>query len=176
VTVPPLFPHYAHTILVASFSKDLGLAGERIGYLAVHPDFAGADAVSAGIIFCLRTLGFVNAPALMQLAAADVLDASVDVAAYQQNRDFLYEGLTNLGYEVVRPEGAFYLFPKSPLADDREFVARLQRELVLAVPGCGFGRAGHFRLSYAVESDVIHRALPRFHKALHQVDGEPPHD
>jgi aspartate aminotransferase len=171
-TVPGLFELYPHTITVASFSKDLGLAGERIGYLAVHPQFENADEVLAGLIFCLRTLGFVNAPALIQLAIADVLDASVDVAAYQFNRDLLLGGLRDIGYEVVRPEGAFYLFPRSPIPDDTAFVARLQSERILAVPGQGFARPGHFRLSYALDPDVIRRSLPGFQRAFHEVTGE----
>ena len=164
--VPSLFDRYDQTVIVASFSKDLGLAGERIGYLVVHPRLTEAPAVLNGLIFCLRTLGFVNAPALMQRAVAELLDASVDIEAYRHNRDLLCEGLQAIGYEVRKPEGAFYLFPRSPIPDDTEFVRRLQEEHVLAVPGRGFGRAGHFRLSYALPPELILRALPGFERAF----------
>lgn len=164
-TVTPVFPLYEQAVVVNSFSKELGVAGERIGYLVVHPRFAEAPSYLAGLIFCLRTMGFVNAPALMQLAVADALDSSVDVDAYRANRNLFWNGLTKIGYEVVRPEGAFFLFPRSPIPDDVEFVKRLQRELVLSVPGVGFAQPGYFRLSYAVEPDVIERSLPRFEKA-----------
>ena len=166
IELPRLFDHYEHTVSIASFSKDLGLAGERIGYLVVHPDFPDAGPLLAGMIFCLRSLGFVNAPALMQRLVADVMDASVDVDAYRRNRDALFDGLTRIGYEVIKPEGAFFLFPRAPISDDVDFVARLQRESVLSVPGRGFACPGHFRLSYAVEPDVISKALPRFEKAF----------
>lgn len=166
--VPSVLSRYRGTILATSFSKDLGLAGERIGYLAVHPEFPGGRELFAGLVFCLRTLGFVNAPALMQLAVADCLDAAVDIDAYKRNRDELWGGLTAMGYQCVRPEGAFFLFPKTPLADDVEFCARLRAELLLAVPGVGFARPGHMRLSYAVAPEVLRRSLPIFERVLRQ--------
>lgn len=111
-------------------------------------------------------MGFVNAPALMQLAVADSLDSSVDVDAYRKNRDLLYDGLKEIGYDVVKPEGAFFLFPRTPLEDDVAFVRVLQKQNVLSVPGTGFNRPGHIRLSYAVETDKIERALPHFAAAF----------
>ncbi len=158
-TYPQIFPHYDRTIVVNSHAKDLGLPGERIGYIAVHPDYPGKGELVDGLIFCTRTLGFVNAPALMQHLVRALQDASVDVAEYQRKRDFLYAGLTELGYAVVKPQGAFYLFPQSPLADDAAFVDALQDWQVLAVPGRGFGVPGHFRLSYCVEDWVLAGAL-----------------
>jgi aspartate aminotransferase len=166
VEAPPVMPHYPATIAASSFSKELGLAGERIGYLIVHPDFPDAGETLRGLIFCLRTMGFVNAPALMQLAAAESLDSSVDVEAYRANRDLLHGALTGMGWAMEKPEGAFYLFPRTPIADDVEFVRRLQAERILAVPGSGFGRAGHVRLSYAVDRGVIERSLPQFERVL----------
>ena len=159
LTYPQIFPHYDRTIVVNSHAKDLGLPGERIGYIAVHPDYPGKGELVDGLIFCTRTLGFVNAPALMQHLIRALQDASVDVAEYQRKRDFLYAGLTELGYAVVKPQGAFYLFPQSPLADDAAFVDALQEWQVLAVPGRGFGVPGHFRLSYCVEDWVLTGAL-----------------
>lgn len=159
LTYPQVFPHYERTIVVNSHAKDLGLPGERIGYIAVHPDYPGKTELVDGLIFCTRTLGFVNAPALMQHLVRGLQDASVEVGEYQRKRDFLYGGLTGLGYSVVKPEGAFYLFPRSPLADDAAFVEVLQEWQVLAVPGRGFGVPGHFRLSYCVEDWVLAGAL-----------------
>ena len=159
LTYPQIFPHYDRTIVVNSHAKDLGLPGERIGYIAVHPDYPGKGELVDGLIFCTRTLGFVNAPALMQHLIRALQTASVDVAEYQRKRDFLYAGLTELGYAVVKPQGAFYLFPRSPLADDAAFVDALQEWQVLAVPGRGFGVPGHFRLSYCVEDWVLAGAL-----------------
>jgi aspartate aminotransferase len=166
VVVPTLFDKYDAVLVVASFSKDLGLAGERIGYLAMHPNFPEAAATTSAMVFCLRTLGFVNAPAMMQLAIADSLEASVDVESYRVNRYLLCDGLSSIGYELVRPEGAFFLFPRTPIADDVEFCRKLAAEHVLAVPGVGFGRRGHMRLSYAVAPQVIERAMPCFGRAF----------
>lgn len=169
VSVPPIMPHYNATIGISSFSKDLGLAGERIGYMLVHPEFPEADEVLRGLVFCLRTMGFVNAPAIIQLAVAKSLGATVDIDAYKRNRDRLYDALVGLGLEIVKPEGAFYLFPKSPLADDVAFVRVLQSERILSVPGAGFARPGYIRLSYAVEADVIERSIPQFEKVLKSI-------
>lgn len=166
VVVPQVMPRYPATLGISSFSKELGLAGERIGYLIVHPEFPEADEVLRGLIFCLRTMGFVNAPATIQLAVSKCLESSVDIEAYRRNRDRLYEALVEMGLEIVRPEGAFFLFPKSPLADDVQFVRALQKERVLSVPGAGFARPGYIRLSYAVEPDVIERSLPQFARVL----------
>ena len=166
VVVPPIMPHYKATLGISSFSKDLGLAGERIGYLLVHPEFPEADQILRGLVFCLRTMGFVNAPAIIQLAVSKSLGATVDVDAYRRNRDSLYDALVGMGMEIVKPEGAFYLFPKSPIPDDVAFVKLLQAERILSVPGAGFARPGYIRLSYAVEADVIERSLPQFAKVL----------
>src|SRR5262249_20490981 len=150
VRAPNVFAKYPFTMMATSFSKDLGLAGERIGYLAIHPEFPEFAEVLEGLCFCLRTLGFVNAPAAMQRVAAAALDASVEVEAYQTNRDRLLGGLREIGYECVTPEGAFFLFPKAPRGDDLWFLETLIAEHILAVPGVGFETAGYFRLSYAV--------------------------
>jgi aspartate aminotransferase len=170
VQVPAVMPHYPATLGISSFSKDLGLAGERIGYLIVHPEFPDAAELLRGLIFCLRTMGFVNAPAIIQKSVARVLGTSVEVDAYRRNRDALLPALTSMGLEIVRPEGAFFLFPKTPIPNDIEFVQKLQAERVLSVPGTGFGRPGYIRLSYAVEPDVIERALPQFEKVMKSLD------
>ena len=162
LTYPQVFPHYAATIVVNSHAKDLGLPGERIGHIAVHPDYAGKGELVDGMVFCNRALGFVNAPALMQRVVRAVQDATVDVSEYQRKRDFLYSELTGMGYSVVKPQGAFYLFPQSPLPDDEAFVAALQEYRVLVVPGKGFGTPGHFRISYCLEDRVLEGAMAGF--------------
>ena len=159
---PQVFPHYESTIVVNSHAKDLGLPGERIGYIAVHPAYPQREELVDGLIFCTRTLGFVNAPALMQHVVRSLQGISVDVADYQRKRDYLYSQLTEMGYAVVKPQGAFYLFPKSPLADDGAFVDALQEWNVLTVPGKGFGTPGHFRISYCVEDWVLEGAMKGF--------------
>lgn len=159
---PQVFPHYENTIVVNSHAKDLGLPGERIGYIAVHPAYPHREELVDGLIFCTRTLGFVNAPALMQHVIRSLQGISVDVADYQRKRDYLCSQLTEMGYSVVKPQGAFYLFPRSPLADDGAFVDALQEWNVLTVPGKGFGTPGHFRISYCVEDWVLEGALKGF--------------
>lgn len=165
---PPLnvFDFYEVTVSVFSYSKSLNIPGERIGYVAVNPLFSGARELIDALIFTTRILGFVNAPALMQrlipLAGYD----QVEIRNYQRKRDLLYEALMEFGYEVVKPGGAFYMFPKTPIEDDMAFVADLQRNFhILTVPGRGFGRGGHFRISYCVEMEVIERSLEGFREA-----------
>jgi aspartate aminotransferase len=164
--IPWVFASYDQVVLVTSHSKDLALPGERIGFIALDPRLEDVDAVVAGATFTTRTLGFVNAPAIQQRAVAELQGFSVDPALYRAKRDRLHGALTAAGYEVVLPEGAFYMFPRTPLADDVEFVKLLLEELILAVPGTGFGRPGHMRLSYCVEDATIERALPGFARAI----------
>ena len=171
VTVPSIFDVYKESFMVTSFSKDLSLPGERIGYAAVHPEIADREGVLAGLVLCNRILGFVNAPALMQRAVSRLLEDSVDISLYKRKRDMLYEGLKDIGYRTQKPEGAFYLFPRSPIEDDVQFVAALQEENILAVPGSGFGGPGHFRLAYCVSDDVIQKALPGFEKVFKRATG-----
>jgi len=148
--------------VATSFSKDLGLAGERIGFLAVHPDHPDRAELLGAAIFANRTLGFVNAPALMQRVLARLGDVTVDIEVYAERRRLLLDGLREAGYECVTPEGAFYLFPKAPIADDVAFVRALLEERILVVPGSGFGRPGYFRVSYAVPTAKIPAAMPGF--------------
>jgi aspartate aminotransferase len=162
--VPWVFPSYDDTILVTSHSKDLALPGERIGYIAVSPSLDGADEFVAGATFATRTLGFVNAPAIQQRAVATLQGVTVDPAIYRRKRDRLWSALTSMGYDVVKPGGAFYLFPRTLRDDDVAFVRELQAERILTVPGVGFGRGGHLRISYCVEDETIERALPGFER------------
>lgn len=157
--------YHANSVIVTSHSKDLALPGERIGYLAVHPQYQGLKELMDGLIYCNRTLGFVNAPALMQHLVRHLQAVTVPVAEYERKRDYIYRRLTEMGYSLVKPQGAFYMFPKSPLPDDVAFVRELQQWNVLAVPGAGFGTPGYFRISYCVDDHTIEGALAGFEKA-----------
>ena len=167
---PFIFNHHPRSIVATSHSKDLGLAGERIGYAAVNPADPGKVDLMNALNFSLRTLGFVNAPALMQRVVANIQRATVDIDIYRKKRDLLYGNLTKIGYECVQPDGAFYVFPKSPIPDDIEFVAKLQNELVLVVPGVGFGTPGYFRASYCVDDWVIEGATDGFSRIFTQAN------
>jgi aspartate aminotransferase len=162
VRVAPVMSAYENTIIASSYSKELSLAGERIGYVAASPRIKQVGDLMGGLVTANRILGFVNAPALMQRAVARLQGVSVDVAPYKRNRDVLYDELTKAGFTVNKPEGAFYLFPKSPLEDDMAFCRELQERLVLVVPGSGFGLAGYFRMAYCVAPSVVDCALPAF--------------
>jgi aspartate aminotransferase len=157
--VPNVFPLIENSVVVTSHSKDLALPGERIGYLAVNPRMKTAAQFIEGAVFANRTLGFVNAPALMQRLVAKLQDQSVDVSGYQAKRDLLYDRLTSLGFSMVKPDGAFYLFPKSPVKDDVEFVKIAQKHHLLLVPGAGFGAPGYFRIAYCVDKGMIERSF-----------------
>jgi aspartate aminotransferase len=171
VTVPPIFPLFPVSVVCSSFSKDLSLAGERIGYAAVNPRMEGADRLAGALTFTNRILGFVNAPAFMQRALVSLMDARVDVDYYRKNRDILYDGLVAAGYECRKPEGAFYLFPKSPIADDVAFSKELLQENILAVPGSGFEGPGHIRLAYCCARETAERSLDGFARAINRIRG-----
>ena len=165
-----IYSHHLRSLVATSHSKDLGLAGERIGYIATNPSDPGRGDFMDAASFALRTLGFVNAPAIMQRIVARIQGAQVDVDAYRKKRDFMYSELTRMGYECVEPQGAFYIFPKSPMPDDTEFVRRLQSKLVLTVPGIGFGTPGYFRASYCVDDRTLEGSLPGFEEALREAN------
>lgn len=164
VKVPSILAIFHNGIVVNSFSKSLGLAGERIGYVAVSSKIEKVEVLISALAFCNRTLGFVNAPGLFQKVVADSLEAKVDVEAYKKRRDYLYENLTKFGFECVKPQGAFYLFPKALLEDDIEFIKRALKYNLLLVPGSGFGCPGYFRISYCVTFDMIERSMDAFAK------------
>jgi aspartate aminotransferase len=168
IKVPGILQAYSSSIVATSFSKDLSLPGERLGYIAVNPAMEQATLTMDGLVLANRILGFVSAPGLMQRAVKTVLREVVDVSVYKRRRDRLYEALTSFGYQCVKPEGAFYLFPKSPLADDVAFVALLQKRLVLTVPGTGFGRPGYFRIAYCVSDETIEGSLKGFKEAIEE--------
>ena len=162
---------YERTITVTSHAKDLALPGDRIGYIAVHPEYDDGGLLMDALIFCNRVLGFVNAPAIMQHLVRNLQTVTIDTTDYQQKRDYLYDVLTSAGYEVRKPEGAFYMFPKSPVEDEMELVAALQRHGVLVVPGRGFGMDGYFRISYCVEQRELEGAAPGFAAAMSELTG-----
>ena len=166
VETPNILELYENSIYITSHSKDLALPGERIGYVAVHPKCADGDNLMSGLIFCNRVLGFVNAPALIQRAIKNVQDVSVDAEIYRKKRDLLYGELTRIGYSVVKPQGAFYLFPKSPIEDEVAFVQKLAEKKVLVVPGRGFGSPGYFRISYCVPDKVLEGSIRGFENAF----------
>lgn len=156
----------SNCIITTSWSKKWGLAGERIGYLAISPKIPHADILANACTFTNRILGFINAPAVWQLVVAEAPDENTDLGIYHEKRDLMCDGLAKLGYEVRKPQGAFYVFLKTPIPDDLVFTRMLQDEGVLAVPGSGFGRSGYIRLSLTVPKDTIVRSLPAFCRAL----------
>ncbi len=164
--VPSIFTVYADSILATSYSKDISIPGERIGFAALNPAANHRDDVMNGMALANRILGFVNAPALMQKIVACLQGTSVDIGLYQRKRDLLCQGLAAAGYEFVTPPGTFYLFPRSPIPDDVAFVQALQEELILVVPGSGFNGPGHFRIAFCVDDDTIANALPGFKRVM----------
>lgn len=164
VEVPYLTKYYHNTIVGYSFSKSLSVPGERIGYLVMPDELDDADDVIGAASVANRILGYVNAPSLMQLAVARCLDAKVDVEIYNRNRELLYNSLKDLGFECVKPQGAFYLFVKTPEPDDKAFSNVAKKYNLLLVPGSSFGCAGFVRIAYCVDYDMIVRALPAFEK------------
>jgi aspartate aminotransferase len=164
--VPSIFQSYSESIIATSYSKDISIPGERIGYLAVNPEASYKKELIAGMALANRILGFVNAPALMQRVVASVQGTSVDISAYARKRELLCKGLADYGYDFLRPPGAFYLFPNTPVPDDVEFVRSLQEELILTVPGSGFGGPGHFRIAFCVADETIMNAMPGFKKVM----------
>lgn len=162
VEVPYVTPFYHNTVVCYSYSKSLSLPGERIGYLVIPDELEDSKAVIAAATIANRVLGCVNAPSLMQRVILRCIDEKVNVEAYDKNRNLLYNGLTGFGFECIRPEGAFYLFVKSPEADDRAFSEVCKNHRLLVVPGTSFACPGYVRISYCVSYEQIERSLPAF--------------
>jgi aspartate aminotransferase len=165
-TVPSIFKSYAESIIGTSYSKDISIPGERIGFAAVNPAAAHKDKLMAGMTLTNRILGYVNAPALMQRVVACMQGLSVDIDEYRRKRDLLCDGLADCGYDFTKPSGAFYLFPRTPIEDDVKFVRALQEELILVVPGSGFAGPGHFRIAFCCDDDTIVNAMPGFRRTM----------
>lgn len=166
VEVPSILPLYPYSVVVSSFSKNLCIPGERIGYLAVSPLMEGKEQLVAGAILANRVLGYVNPPVVGQYILRYAANAQVDPEIYRKRRDLMASLLNDAGYEFTMPRGAFYFFPKAPGGDDVAFADRLQKERILVVPGRGFGTPGHFRMAFCVGEDIIARAAEGLKKAL----------
>ena len=166
VEVPSIFAAYNESIIGTSYSKDISIPGERIGFVAVNPHATYRNDLLAAMAVANRILGYVNAPALMQRVVACMQGMSVDISEYARKREMLCEGLAGFGYEFVKPSGTFYLFPRSPIPDDVEFVDALKEQRILVVPGTGFNGPGFFRIAFCVDDSVIKNALPGFERAI----------
>ena len=165
---PEALAIFDRAVLAWSWSKAMAVSGERIGYLAIPAHLGGAP-LRGACTFANRILGYINAPAIWQWVVGMVPDATVDVGLYQAKRDLLCDALQAMGYDAPRPQGGFYVFPRTPVADDIAFVGVLRDEGILAVPGVGFGRAGYMRLSLTIAHDAIERSLPGFERAIAKV-------
>ena len=168
VTVPFIPEYFENTIVGYSYSKSLSLPGERIGYLLIPDTVADVADVKAGASVATRILGYVNAPTIMQKVIAECLDAKVEVEVYNRNRELLYNSLTKIGYECVKPDGAFYLFVKSLEEDDVAFANKAKEKNILIVPGLSFGCPGYVRIAYCVDYSTIERALPGFEQLFQE--------
>ncbi len=166
VVVPSIFSAYENSLIATSHSKNISIPGERIGHIAIHPHLPDGEKVMEGLVLSNRILGFVNAPALMQRVVAGLQGTVVDIDEYKRKRDLLCKGLAALGYRFQEPQGAFYLFPRSPTEDDIEFVRILQTKNILTVPGTGFGGPGHFRIAYCVDDETIIGSMAGFAEAI----------
>lgn len=160
--VPYLTKYYDNTIVGYSYSKSLSLPGERIGYLVIPDEAADSEDIISAACVANRILGFVNAPTLQQKVVAKCLNESTDISFYDRNREALYNGLKELGFECIKPQGAFYLFVKSPIADEKAFCAKAKEYNILMVPGSSFGCPGFVRLAYCVAHEKIVNSMPKF--------------
>ncbi|MEN6376112.1 MAG: pyridoxal phosphate-dependent aminotransferase [Smithella sp.] len=166
VDVPNILAVYQNSIIAYSYSKTLSLPGERIGYIAINPEIEEAAQLISALILCTRISGFVNAPALMQRIVARLQDITVEVDVYKRKRDLLCTGLSEAGYKFEKPQGAFYLFPQSPIPDDTAFVQMLLKRNILVVPGSAFGSPGYFRIAYCVDDATIIHSIAGFAEVI----------
>ncbi len=166
---PDTLAHIERAVVAWSWSKAMAISGERIGYLAIPPRLPEAIALRNACTFATRILGYINAPAIWQRVVAEVPDATVDVSGYEAKRNLLCDALQSAGYDAPRPQGSYYVFPKTPIPDDIEFIGILQQEGILAVPGTGFGRPGYMRLSLTIARADLERSLPGFGRAIRKV-------
>lgn len=162
IDVPYLTKYYANTIIGYSYSKSLSLPGERIGYLVIPDEVTDCDKVLAAASVANRILGFVNAPTLQQKVVAKCLDAKTDISYYDRNRQTLYNGLKECGFDCIMPQGAFYLFVKAPIEDEKAFCQAAKKYNILIVPGSSFGCPGYVRIAYCVAYETIVNSLPKF--------------
>lgn len=161
ITVPCVFECFDKAIIVNSYSKSLALPGERIGYIAIDPKIPDSELLANICIFNTRTLGYVNAPAIMQRVIQSSCDAKVDIDDYKLRRDMLYDHMVKCGFSIKKPQGAFYLFVKSPVEDEMEFVEKAKKYNILIVPGRGFGMRGYVRMCFCISKKTIQASLPK---------------
>jgi aspartate aminotransferase len=164
--VPSILPLYAYSVVVSSFSKNLSLPGERLGYVIAANEMPDKAVFMGGVVMASRILGFINAPVVGQKLLKYALGKQADLNIYAKRRAAMAKVLTDAGYEFISPKGAFYFFPKAPGGDDAAFIELLAKELILAVPGRAFGLPGYFRLAFCVHEEVIKRSAPGFKRAL----------
>ncbi len=164
IKIPYITKFYKNTFVVYSYSKSLSLPGERIGYVVVPNEMVDSNNVIEAVTIANRVLGSVNAPSLMQKVIGDCVDLTVDISQYKKNRDLLYNYLIECNFECIKPQGAFYLFLKSPIKDDKEFCNIAKEYNILMVPGSSFAYPGYVRISYCVDYEMIKRSLPAFKK------------
>jgi len=169
IQIPSVLKAYPNSIAAYSYSKTLSLPGERIGYMAVNPKMCEAQDMISALILCTRILGFVHAPAFMQRIIVNLQNVKVDVNVYKRKRDLLCAGLAKAGYQFVKPQGAFYLFVKSPIPDDVKFVKMLLQKNILVVPGSGFGGSGYFRIAFCVDDATIINSMRGFAEAIREI-------
>lgn len=162
--VPYILKYYKNSFIGYSYSKSLSLPGERIGYVVANTSMDSFEEIMASLNVANRILGFVNAPSLFQRVIANCLEAEVDVNIYKRNRDVLYNHLTKIGFKCVKPQGAFYLFVRTPISDDKKFCEEAKKFNLLLVPGSAFGCPGHVRLAYCISYEKIQNSLPAFDK------------
>lgn len=162
VEVPYLTKYYDNTIVGYSYSKSLSLPGERIGYLVIPDEVTDSEEVQSAANVATRILGFVNAPTLQQKIVEKCLNEKTDISFYNRNREALYEGLKECGFTCIKPEGAFYLFVKSPVENEKEFCEEAKKYNILMVPGSSFACPGYVRLAYCVAYETIINSLPKF--------------
>ncbi|MBR5500847.1 MAG: pyridoxal phosphate-dependent aminotransferase [Clostridia bacterium] len=172
VKVPSVAAIFKNAITVNSFSKSLALPGERIGYIAVNPTIEDVDTLVAAMVYCNRTLGFVNAPGLFQKVIADHLDEAAGLEAYKERRDMLYDILVEAGFSCAKPQGAFYMFAKCPISDDAAFSQMAIKHNIILVGGSGFGYPGYFRLAYCVSYDTIRNSAQAFKDLYKEATGK----
>ncbi|MCI8638958.1 MAG: pyridoxal phosphate-dependent aminotransferase [Coprococcus sp.] len=166
IEVPYLTKYYANTIVGYSYSKSLSLPGERIGYLVIPDEVSDSEMVISAANVANRILGFVNAPTLQQKVIAKCLNEKTDISYYDRNREMLFNGLTECGFECIKPQGAFYLFVKSPIEDEKAFCAAAKKYHILIVPGSSFGCPGYVRIAYCVAYETIVNSLPKFRELM----------
>jgi aspartate aminotransferase len=171
VEVPETAALVRRCVTAMSWSKAWAISGERIGYLAISPRLEEADTLRNACTFTNRILGYINAPSIWQRVVMQAADARPEVAEYGRRRELMCAALEKIGYRLTRPQGTFYVFPETPVADDIAFIRELLREGILVVPGSGFGRSGYFRLALTSPCEAIERAVPGFERAFRRCGG-----